>query len=206
MNNNFQRQVSVDILRGIGILSVIWYHLGIQNFLFQYIASFHMILFFCASGYCYRKQSLRDNPLKFVRKKVKNFLRPYCIWAGVGTFLNFLLDCLMGIPKNPKSYLFNIIYSNLRFGASWFLMAIFIVTIIGGFLIDFIHNDILLICIGLSFGALGYGGSVVGVPSIFRYLQAFVCVPAFILSYLYRRERSNAFLSIGKILIFGVGG
>lgn len=50
------RDVSIDIMRGIGILSMLVGHCVIPNLLHKFIYMWHMPLFFIASGYFFRRK------------------------------------------------------------------------------------------------------------------------------------------------------
>lgn len=89
----------------------------------------------------------------------------------------------------------------MRFGAVWFLMAIFIVTIVGGFLIDIINEEVLLIVVSIILAIIGIICSNVGISSLFRWKQALTCVPAFILGHLYRRYENRQLLDF-RLTIF----
>lgn len=72
-----QRKVQYDILKGIGIMLVIICHAGLSGFPKEVIYTFHMPLFFFASG-CFFK----DNPFgNFILKNVKQLLIPYLLFA-----------------------------------------------------------------------------------------------------------------------------
>lgn len=76
-----ERDFFIDVLKGWGIILVIWGHSS--QFLFNEIYSFHMPLFFFLSGCFFNwKMSSKD----FVKKKVRQLLIPY--------FIFFLLSCL----------------------------------------------------------------------------------------------------------------
>ena len=50
------RDVSIDIMRGIGILSMLVGHCVIPDLLHKFIYMWHMPLFFIASGYFFRRK------------------------------------------------------------------------------------------------------------------------------------------------------
>lgn len=86
------RRTDIDILKGIGILTVIYYHFGTAGMLSDYFSSFHMLLFFGVSGYCYKVNSLLCSPKCYIIKKIKAFIRPYLLWVSIYTFINFAMD------------------------------------------------------------------------------------------------------------------
>ena len=57
---NTNRDVSIDIMRGIGILSMLVGHCVIPDLLHKFIYMWHMPLFFIASGYFFRRTGDRS--------------------------------------------------------------------------------------------------------------------------------------------------
>lgn len=200
-----KRQVDIDILRGLAILSVVWYHMG-SNVFYQYFASFHMILFFCVSGYCYKSGAFRKKD--YIIKKIKSFLRPYLIWCIFYTFVNIIIDLRAGHLGSPGRYIMNLFLSNLNCGAIWFLLALFITTIVGALLIEYVKPNIILVLCSIAISIIGLVGSKFAVIDLFRWEQALFCVPAFVLGYLFKdkwREKSILTSSIMYVAFFAVG-
>ena len=77
-----ERDRSVDVLRGIGMLFVIIGHIFDGQWT-RYIFSFHMPLFFFLSGFCLRKKERLDPPAKYLGKKCRSLLVPYVIFFFV---------------------------------------------------------------------------------------------------------------------------
>lgn len=74
MATSIKRIEWLDVLKGIGILFVIWGHGLVKNtVLYNMIWSVHMPLFFYASGYTYTKRSLSEQ----IRRDIKGLLFPY---------------------------------------------------------------------------------------------------------------------------------
>ncbi len=75
-----KRDRTIDILKGIGILLVVYAHAIAGRICFvKYIFSFHMGLFFFAAGYLLKGKT--DMPFgKFLLKKFKAFFVPYIVF------------------------------------------------------------------------------------------------------------------------------
>lgn len=58
-----ERKKYIDILKGIGIFYVILGHVTHTSFLFRYIYSFHMPLFFSYRGCCLFLRSMFPRPV-----------------------------------------------------------------------------------------------------------------------------------------------
>ena len=71
-----ERKEWIDVMKGIGILSVVAGHI-FTGFFHQIIFLFHMPLFFFLGGYLFRK---RDNLWEYFWTKVKHLLVPYSVF------------------------------------------------------------------------------------------------------------------------------
>ncbi|NOW21736.1 acyltransferase family protein [Clostridium butyricum] len=72
-----KRDITIDIMKGIGIIAVLFGHVSQNKLLNVWIYSFHMPLFFFLSGitgYISKKEN-------FFEKKVKSLLIPYFIFS-----------------------------------------------------------------------------------------------------------------------------
>ena len=94
--NKSERLRSVDIARGIGILSIIVGHFGIPAIV-RVVFTYHIPVFFLITGYFTKEEPI---PL-FLRKKVKTLLFPY------------LLTCLAVILLQGFSAAARIVGANL---------------------------------------------------------------------------------------------
>ena len=83
-----QRENWIDFAKAIGIILVIYAHaLPKDNYIWIWINSFHMPLFFCISGYLY---SCKGGFLPYVAKKVRTLWVPFEV-ASFATYIVFLL-------------------------------------------------------------------------------------------------------------------
>ena len=76
-----EREKSIDILKGIGIILVIVGHIQEyipKNFLI-YLYSFHMPLFFYISGYLYKERYENLNTKDYIKKRAKQLVYPYIV-------------------------------------------------------------------------------------------------------------------------------
>ena len=67
------RNVSIDIMRGIGILSMLVGHCVIPDLLYKFIYMWHMPLFFIVSGYFFKRTEF----MKTLYGSFKNLILPY---------------------------------------------------------------------------------------------------------------------------------
>lgn len=125
------RNIAIDILKGIGILLVILGHMKINETFRTFIFSFHMPLFFLVAGLFYHVKPIKES----LQRDVKRLLIPYLFTAvivsfiicflhyqGISTIKGEILDILYcsGAPHHSK-YLGDMPY----IGAIWFLCALF---------------------------------------------------------------------------------
>lgn len=82
--NNSERLEWVDILKGLGILTVVWGHSGSQSAFYMFW--FHMPLFFLISGFLYRFKP-QQTWSAYVQKKIKHLLVPYLFYLLLLTLM-----------------------------------------------------------------------------------------------------------------------
>lgn len=87
-----KRDKTIDILKGIAMVLVVIGHAGCPQVLYDAIYTFHMPLFFIASGYFFSAKSIQEKA-KFVLKKIKGIYIPAVICGLLSIFVhNFLFD------------------------------------------------------------------------------------------------------------------
>jgi fucose 4-O-acetylase-like acetyltransferase len=85
---NKERNINIDIIKGIGIILMVGGHCGMPFTHFIYL--FHMAIFFMASGYCFNasnSETMQD-VLSFVKRKFKGLWFPYVLWMTVFSLLH----------------------------------------------------------------------------------------------------------------------
>ena len=148
-----KRDITLDIVRGIGITLMVIGHIGYPLNTFIYL--FHMALFFIISGYLFRDKCWQTIPdvKNFIMRKIKTLYLPFIIFNILFILLhNFFIninfytaDCVFefrGVTFLPTVYytfgkiIKSIIYTLLFFhrerliGATWFLVVLFYVSVI----------------------------------------------------------------------------
>lgn len=94
-NSNVEHLEWVDVLKGLGILTVVWGHSGSQNAFYMFW--FHMPLFFLVSGYLYRFKP-QQTGLAYVQRKAKHLLVPYVFYLLLITLMMFSVSIWKGQP------------------------------------------------------------------------------------------------------------
>lgn len=122
------RDKSIDVLKGIGILFVIIAHMGDCPLLIKaWIYSFHMPLFFFISGYLYNDKYENMNLKEFIKIKSKKLLYPYMTISIFYIFYNFIIENNINILlKRIISTIYSAKIFDVNYvGAIWFITCLF---------------------------------------------------------------------------------
>ena len=124
------RDQSLDVLRGIGILLMVFDHVGWGGTVHTYIQSFHMPLFFIVSGYLWKKEDV----FYLIKKRFMSLMVPYIVFAWL-----FLILQMIPMLTNSNGFLSSLravlIYptdiDNMPIApALWFLPCMFLADIV----------------------------------------------------------------------------
>lgn len=124
------RNIALDIAKGIGILLVIVGHTaGMKHIGHELIYSFHMPLFFIIAGYLYHRQDIKT----LIAKSAKRLLIPWIVAILLQVVLCLLLDDKTEAWGYAQSVLFpdgtrddNMLWAGIHSsGAVWFLPALY---------------------------------------------------------------------------------
>ena len=132
LTQSTDRNITIDILRGIGIIFVVLGHLNPGIYFTRFIYSFHMFLFFFISGTLYKKRNF-DTFGCFSLKRTLRLLVPYFVW----NILGILIDCVF-ISKsfNASNILKQVFFvgGGISWNSPiWFLLVLFEIEIIAFF-------------------------------------------------------------------------
>ena len=124
------RNRELDILKGVGILLMIFDHVHFGEHVHTYIQSFHMPLFFIISGYLWKQRSLTQT----IARRTKTLCVPYCVFS-VLAFLLGAVGLSLGTFDPIKTVraicLFPTDMNNMPvLTALWFLPCMFITSVI----------------------------------------------------------------------------
>ena len=129
VNNTKGRIPYLDIAKGFGILLVVWAHAG-GPFSAQ-IDQFHMPMFFLISGYLYSQKSTVK---EYIWKKTKSLYIPFMFW----NLLSYSITYFVTIPniewhkyfKGGLEIILTLSKDGQFFGATWFLGALFVMSVL----------------------------------------------------------------------------
>lgn len=176
------RYDQIDALKGIAIFlvvlghSVIYYPVNLHEnaaceFLFQWLSSVHMQLFFVISGFCF---SVPERYGAYVWKKVRRLMVPYVVFNAADILPRSLLPQLVNRPRGLGESLYKIVFDG---GEYWFLYTLFIIFLIYPAIYKYLHRNVytalalLILEAGLPY--LPLPCSVFRVQSVAQYLFYF---------------------------------
>lgn len=168
----------IDNIKALGMFLVVFAHCSLPENLICIVYSFHIPLFFFASGLTFQKPA-QESFVDFCKKKIRTLVEPYFFFA-ICTYLFWLLvgrhfgeDALLGIsPWHPLIGMFYSVGTNfwLAFNAPlWFLTCLFVVEILFWFLenlnrIALCSSIIVMSVAGFFYSYLIYNCSVPRLP------------------------------------------
>lgn len=196
-----QRDISIDIAKGIGIILVVYGHLACP--VAREIFLFHMPLFFLLSGYFFSaKDSLRD----FLVKKSKALLLPAILFY----ILSFLYSFVLSGKDSILSYFHSLSYFLEPNGVIWFLVALYYIFLICYVIEKYIHSNILKYGIALIITIIGY--LLAENKIFFLYLpQAFIGYTFFYLGYqikkydFFHNKRAYYYMILISLIGYSIG-
>lgn len=152
------RNESIDIFRGIGIIFMVIGHANFGDLFSVYKSSFNMPIFFFISGYLFQPDHY-DKFFPYLRKKCRTLLIPYCTFAVITIiyclFVNFGSNAIVYDVLNSMK---GLIWSNQAIfpitGAIWYLQCTFIIEIVFFLLYKHFSNIVLVLFI-IAFLLLG---------------------------------------------------
>lgn len=159
-----ERLKSVDIAKGIGIILVVWAHTEGPGS--SWIYQFHMPLFFLISGYLFNSNTaIRE----FVVRKIKSLYLPFVIWNLAIILIRTLRNLLISSPTTSytiKAVIKTVLLldkDNQFFGATWFLGALFIISVLYkccDVVIEWKYKRIFVLLIFVLLAAFGFAVSL----------------------------------------------
>lgn len=144
-----QRSITVDVMKGLGIILVVLGHTIHNSDLHEWIYTFHMPLFFIVAGLFLKTGD------DIYLKRCKTILIPYLFFAVI-TFLYWRFWEIRFRPINEgvdaNTHFFDIFWQTNRFQFNivlWFLPCLFITTILLNAVTSIIKKRIFIFCICL---------------------------------------------------------
>lgn len=142
LKNTPSRDYHLDFAKGICIILMVIGHSGAPIWLHEWLSTFHMAVFFMASGFLWKLKNIDDinSLLKYIWKKIKSLYIPYVLCNGLFLVLNNFFVIIHIYPETSVLNTYQIITGLLLIlltgnittlgGATWFLSVLFIITIL----------------------------------------------------------------------------
>lgn len=89
-----------DILKGIGIISIVFGHSQNLGIAIRAVYYYHLAIFFFISGYLYNEERYGDAPFDFFARRLKNMWVPYFCYGGLFVLLHNLLSWYRLFPSD----------------------------------------------------------------------------------------------------------
>ena len=187
-----ERDLRIDVLKGIGIICVIWAHL--EGFLSMEIYIFHMPLFFFLSGMFYRQKR------NFVWTRFRSLIIPYILYTLFFAILFWLRggECLKPLHR------ISLWFPSAIVGPSWFLIALFNISVVYYLLDLLVKNKRGLLAITFAIGLTFYYWKV-ELPLDLRqsfYALPFYSLGAFMKQQEWTKPTRNRWVLGGSALVF----
>ncbi|MFT4006844.1 MAG: acyltransferase [Lacrimispora sp.] len=144
-----ERLLFWDILKGIGIVSIVFGHSQNLGILIRAVYYYHLAIFFFVSGYLFNEERYGDKPFEFFARRLKNMWMPYVCYGGLFVLLHNFLTVNRLFPSEyygRKDMLYAL--SDTLFlhcsegpaGAMWFIPVMLAVGIVFSVLLWFCRN------------------------------------------------------------------
>ena len=174
------RDQTLDIIKGIGIILMVIYHSRVPNYIGEIILTFVMPLFFIASGWFFNEKCI-DSPTDFLWRKFNGLYLPYLKWCII-----FLL-------------LHNVFYSigilNSSYGANGSVSQLYQT------------KDMIVHAVDFTFRMSGYESYLLGAFWFMRSLfwgSLLLCFSSALMRRLTKLKKTNCICSVA--VIFGIMG
>lgn len=131
-----ERNNTIDILKGIAILLVVFGHICWEGVSHEYLWGFHMAIFFFASGIFFSTEKYCNSFNNFLKAKIKGLIFPYIIFYLI-TYIYwiFIESKFRGGELSPIDQFLGLFYGtyDIRYndfnGALWFMPCLFTMNI-----------------------------------------------------------------------------
>lgn len=129
-DSNYKRYSWLDILKGFGIIFVVLGHFCSIDSVYHWTYSFHMPLFFLASGYLYHKRSVMST----IKHKFLTLMVPYFLFGIITSIYYVLNEFIFAREVNFSELVLGLLYgtySSIVYNkVLWFLPVLFCISVI----------------------------------------------------------------------------
>ncbi len=188
----------MDAFRGIGMCGVIIGHMQVPQVLAQVVFSFHMPLFFFASGYLYSG----GHGKTYVLKKLDQLIIPYFLYGVIGLAIRQLN------VGDVNWWFVKMLLCGNGVGVVWFLSCLFVVELIGSLIATYIMSMTLVTCVAIAMAGVGYWMENNGHFPILMSRVVFHACVFWLVGHLFRMgkvfDKLDGFGRLPKVALYGV--
>lgn len=182
-----QRIKFIDLAKGICILLVVLVHVAPDFYInCNFVCCIRMPLFFCLSGLFFKDYGCFKN---FVIMKSNKILIPFVAWYIISYVIYFFGHSIINSQAEAHLGILDIFHQNeIHNLPIWFLLCLFWVNIIFGFIQYFSKGKGTYVCIGVCIAT--FLGWIMSTYHIFNFLyigSSLTCLPFFYMGYLLKR-------------------
>lgn len=191
-----------DILKGIGIVSIVFGHSQYIGSAIATVYFYHIALFFFISGYFYNEKREGDIPFVFFARRLQRLWIPYITYGLLFVFMHNFFASLSMFPASSyetKDFISNIFSvfllncSEPAAGAMWFVPLLLGTTAFFAGLMwfcrYFLPKNLKLITLGILCVAVGFFGAVLNWKSVYLSYHlhtSLLLLPIYFLGYFLR--------------------
>lgn len=187
----------IDTVKGIGIILVVLGHMpSLPEWIHNWIYSFHMPIFFFASGYLFKPRMLKE----CVLRSIKSLIVPYCIYSIVFFFMDFFIyhDCNV-----LKAEMCSFIIGQGSFEILWFFISMFWVQLIYNLIYTLSKNAVYRRLAILAITIMFYILTVFKIGILLKFSTSMVAMSFYAVGHEYRicNQRRKHTMAFGLILL-----
>lgn len=167
-NKELNRNVSIDIAKGIGIILMVVGHSSVPDYIRHYIYIYHMPLFFIVAGYLFNYEKWKGKIFKFSKKKAERLIIPY-LFMSIFIFFPLWYVASLKFPQfsthnvaKPTNVFMDIFYATfvgdgMAFNSPlWFLPCLFVAEMIFFLVLALVNNNIKRCVVVCTLSLIGY--------------------------------------------------
>lgn len=194
-----------DILKGIGIISIVFGHSQNLGILIRMVYFYHLAVFFFVSGYFYNEERYGDKPFDFFGRRLQNMWPSYVCYGLVFVFFhNFMVKHLLfggnlyGTREMAAAVVNTFLLTCMEgaAGAMWFVPVMLGAGTVFGFLVwlcrSFLPQRLRLWGLALLCAAAGAAGVILFQKQLYfgyHLHVAILMVPVYFVGYFVRKKQ-----------------
>lgn len=170
-SENASRKTIYDVLKGLGIISIVIGHTHPSGPVLLFVYSYHLALFVFVSGLQFNTEKYSDNPYLLFQNRVRTMWPAYFLYLTFFTLIHNIAMRLHMIPEEElygEKMIFDHIWDNFVFrgyepmgGILWFVPVLLITLVVFGIVVYFSFEffyKVRVACIVIACCSIGISG------------------------------------------------